>query len=456
MSIVLSVNNVDYYTECSMLSLNKNIIDHKNIYVWLGKISKEARKQLDILAKRYIPDANIVTKLPNLDKYILLEDNIIVNRKLSEPYPFDDTVKYFINGIEVNTEYSHTDFITKQSTGMRWNGNFGHNPYVRISRYVVPPPYLYEMTRNRFDVPLYPFKKNNELLEHPESSGVNTSDNSHSNNVPLISAIMITRMRLKNVKIALKCFFNQSYPNKELIILCDNDEETKQYITSIKDNRIKLVYFSKDEIRKLFPNGVTLGGLRNLSVKYTKGEYIIQWDDDDWYHPGRISSMFSMVLKKKVHLVNLGQWVLAGPEIGSYAISHYRSEGWEGSSIFHRSIFEKVKYPEVAKSEDREFQNLLIKQGFKVFTINNVSWAYLYIYLGHGSGTWGMKHFQNLLLKSERITDQNLIMNINDLLETSSGDYVAPSTNWLLVGVIIGIIVVGAIIMLILYLGKKG
>jgi glycosyltransferase involved in cell wall biosynthesis len=57
--------------------------------------------------------------------------------------------------------------------------------------------------------------------------------------------------------------------------------DTVKLTSSNFDSRVKFFVVKREP-------GRTLGSLRNLDIEMAQGEYVCQWDDDDWYHAGRI------------------------------------------------------------------------------------------------------------------------------------------------------------------------
>lgn len=201
--------------------------------------------------------------------------------------------------------------------------------------------------------------------------------------LPLISCLMITKDRLDKVKIAVNCFINQTYPNKELIILCDSDDGTREYIKDL--NRSDITY--------IFPKGSnrTLGDLRNLSVQIAKGDYVAQWDDDDWYHPSRLSVQMYNILKNNMIGCLLGEWILTWPSKNYYGISDYRKDGYEGSMLINKNYL--PQYPNKRKYEDTDMMQQYLKNHRHSTIILGKGYEWLYVYLVHGSNTWDTKHF---------------------------------------------------------------
>jgi glycosyltransferase involved in cell wall biosynthesis len=106
---------------------------------------------------------------------------------------------------------------------------------------------------------------------------------------PLVSCLCVTEKRVAQLERAIDCFMNQSYENKEMIIIYqESDLDTLRLISKLLDVRIKIL---------CAPSGteVTLGGLRNFSVSKSSGDYFIQWDDNDWHHKDRIKLQMESV-----------------------------------------------------------------------------------------------------------------------------------------------------------------
>ena len=118
---------------------------------------------------------------------------------------------------------------------------------------------------------------------------------------PLVSALMVTRGDIKFVKRAIKLFENQSWSNKELIII--SDKKNERIFSAIEESECKIIFH-------LAPDGFTLGDLRNFSISRANGEFLIQWDDDDLYHKDRILIMMNVLLQANADLAFLSKWQL--------------------------------------------------------------------------------------------------------------------------------------------------
>jgi glycosyltransferase involved in cell wall biosynthesis len=95
---------------------------------------------------------------------------------------------------------------------------------------------------------------------------------------PLVSCIMPTYNRREFVPRALERFLAQDYPNLELLIVDDGTDTVSDLMPT--DPRIR--YWR-------LPQRRSVGEKRNYACGEARGEYIVHWDDDDWYCSNRVS-----------------------------------------------------------------------------------------------------------------------------------------------------------------------
>ena len=144
-----------------------------------------------------------------------------------------------------------------------------------------------------------------------------------SSSLKKISAMMVTKNRLERAKIAIKCFQDQIYSNKELVIICDANDGLEEYVKSLNDSDIKFY--------RIENNSMTLGELRNLAVEKSTGYYLAQWDDDDWYHPSRLIIQVLELEFYNADACMLSSWLMVWPSQNTFVMTHPREDGWEGS-----------------------------------------------------------------------------------------------------------------------------
>ena len=117
--------------------------------------------------------------------------------------------------------------------------------------------------------------------------------------LPLVSCIMpTTGDRRRFLPQAIKCFQRQTYPNLELVILCDGEDDLSDLIPR-DDKRIRYFYLGRDHR--------TIGTKRNVACERAKGDLIAHFDDDDWSHPDRLSFQVGALLAEGAEVCRLSQ-----------------------------------------------------------------------------------------------------------------------------------------------------
>jgi Glycosyltransferases involved in cell wall biogenesis len=208
---------------------------------------------------------------------------------------------------------------------------------------------------------------------------------------PLISCLMVTRNRINHVKRSIKHFYKQTYPNLELIVIDNGKDETTDYCNSLNDERIKVFKIEN-------ASSYMLGDFRNMSLEKASGEFVICWDDDDIYHPSRVSCMFKRLLNTGADAILLSSVLLAWPKKNYYAVSFDRKIGWEGTMLLRKE--KAVKYKSLQISEDTCFVRDLMASGVVVKVIEDPGFFILYTYLVHGSNSWTLSHFRGMFSSS--------------------------------------------------------
>ncbi len=164
----------------------------------------------------------------------------------------------------------------------------------------------------------------------------------------LVSCIMPTYNRRGYVPQAIRCFLRQDYANLELVIV---DDGTDPIIDCVPDNeRIRYIRLDKK---------LTLGAKRNFACEQSRGEFIVHWDDDDWYPSSRVS--------KQVAVLGNGGFDLCGSS-RVYYFDAATDAAWEyrygasgpawvaGNTLAYRkSFWNRNKFPEIQVGEDSRF-----------------------------------------------------------------------------------------------------
>jgi glycosyltransferase involved in cell wall biosynthesis len=201
--------------------------------------------------------------------------------------------------------------------------------------------------------------------------------------VPLVSAVMVTRGNVEMVRSSLASFRAQTWPNKELVVVC----------AAVTAPLRELLNRSNEKLIEV-PGSLTLGNLRNIAVSMASGDYICTWDDDDLYDPSRVAVSMQVIIQAGVAAVFLKQLLIWWPERDVLALSGPRP--WEGSMLAKRAAV--PIYPSMAKSEDFVAVDYLCRQ--HAFALLDA--AKMYCYRITGENTWDEAHFNRLLAQSPK------------------------------------------------------
>lgn len=192
----------------------------------------------------------------------------------------------------------------------------------------------------------------------------------------MVSALMITGKSPdhRNLAwVAIQCFLKQTYQYRELIIV--NDAPDAPWF-GVSPHFTEVVTTP----------GAKLGHLRNLSLETASGDFMIQWDDDDYHHPHRIQLQMenhkpgyaTMLLRQYRLNLLTGASAIAG----SYG---HMNGGIEGTILHERS---EHRYN--AGAESGEDTSYAMKWWPKINPVDNDPEIYVRNY--HGGNTWDEKH----------------------------------------------------------------
>lgn len=157
------------------------------------------------------------------------------------------------------------------------------------------------------------------------------------NKQPLISCLCVTYKKPLLLKRAIACFEAQNYRNKELVILYeDHDIETIHFLrTHALSSRVRQVCVPGTPKK-------TLGELRNIAIQSALGEFVCQWDDDDWYHMNRLTCQYNAIENSNAGGSLLTRWITFNGHSKNAFVSNRRH--WEGSVLCRKSLIVQKAY----------------------------------------------------------------------------------------------------------------
>ena len=213
---------------------------------------------------------------------------------------------------------------------------------------------------------------------------------------PKVSCVTVTVGRVELIKRSIRCYMNQSYPNRNMVILTQGSPEQNAAIAAY-------VHTLQRPDMRVFdaPSSLSLGAMRNTSVELASGDVICQWDDDDLYHPERIAEQYRALradsrrtgvaygefLKLFEHSRELFWCDWSGEPLPSHRLL-------SGTIMFYREMFNAFPtfYPSAGhQSKCEEDLNVLEKLMTKG-EVGRVDQGHQYIYCYHGSNTYDLSH----------------------------------------------------------------
>jgi len=199
-----------------------------------------------------------------------------------------------------------------------------------------------------------------------------------------VSCLCVTRGRVDRLRGVLRCFRDQTWPDRELVLVYEEDDlETARFVRDEASDFPGIVAVCVPGASCL-----PLGALRNLSVARATGDWVCQWDDDDWHHPDRITAQLeSLEGRPGAEASVLSRWIVFDEARGRAHLAPHRA--WEGSLLCRRSTL--PAYPERARGEDTPVIGALERRGQLVL----LERPELYVYVLHGRNSWPRSHFSS-------------------------------------------------------------
>lgn len=212
-----------------------------------------------------------------------------------------------------------------------------------------------------------------------------------------ISCLMITlpvAARLNFAKRSIRSYCEQTYPHRELVIVMEGgDQETRAALTQF------VLDLQRDDIRiHALQDKATLGALRNISVELAHGAIVCQWDDDDLYHPDRMTLQYAFLVQGGYEAVLIQEVMQYYPQVSRMYLTNWRAteaHGHPGTLMAFKS--EALRYPVVGAvarlGEDSTVALQLIARG-RVGYLRDEPTAFVYV--SHGGNSWDMSHHEML------------------------------------------------------------
>ena len=165
---------------------------------------------------------------------------------------------------------------------------------------------------------------------------------------PLVSCIMPTCNRPAFALYAIRYFLQQDYKNKELVIVDDGTNSIQDLVPADKQIR----YIRTTHTR-------TSGEKTNFCVRESRGSLIMQWDDDDWMAPHRISYQVQELLAHDADICGLQQILYCEVFTGKCWLYKYPAKAWPwlagNSWLYKKKYWEQQQFPDVQGAYDTHY-----------------------------------------------------------------------------------------------------
>lgn len=160
---------------------------------------------------------------------------------------------------------------------------------------------------------------------------------------PLVSCLCCTYNRPMLLGESIRCFLDQDYENKRLIVL--NDQEGVQLSM---DNCPDNVSILNSPVRF-----GSLGEKRNFLKSYEVGDFYCIWDDDDLYVPYRLSESIYLMQRDTQYDIIKPKDSFISIDNSGYQVATNR---FHAQAIISKEYMDSHVYPPISLGEDASFE----------------------------------------------------------------------------------------------------
>ncbi|MDZ7773416.1 MAG: glycosyltransferase family 2 protein [Balneolaceae bacterium] len=216
-----------------------------------------------------------------------------------------------------------------------------------------------------------------------------SSDRTEEENPPKVSCLIVTADRRALLRRSIRSWSRQTYSNRELVVVDNGKDTVEDLLEDLPGDQV--------QYERIDPDGdLVLGDLRNISLDQATGDFLMCWDDDDWFHPDRISVQLESLGEEYDACCLLGNlFHINTPQLTDHPYRGYLPDG-SPSSIIHRRDPE-IRYPSLPRQEDTVYLNKWRERRYRKLPL---SYSYLFVRCFHGDNVSGRKHFLRRLRNS--------------------------------------------------------
>jgi glycosyltransferase involved in cell wall biosynthesis len=189
----------------------------------------------------------------------------------------------------------------------------------------------------------------------------------------MISVITCT-IRQTSMNQVFENYVNQNWKSKELIIILNKDD------MEIKEWKKRASKYLNVSVYQL-PESSTLGECLNFGVKKSKYKYVAKFDDDDYYAPNYLSSMYLAFQKTNASVIGKRTCFVYYEHLKLLALHHpnlenrYTEQVAGATLMFKKDVFDKVQFSNSKAGSDVLFQRQCLKAGFKIYSTDRYNYT---------------------------------------------------------------------------------
>ena len=228
----------------------------------------------------------------------------------------------------------------------------------------------------------------------------------HSNMIKTdheITCVCVTKDRLELLSGSIQSYIDQTYTNKNLLIVSQSTPEINKMIgveiAKLNRGDIHLIEVSRD---------LSLGEMRTCGAYEASGDIVCQWDDDDFCHPKRISTQYAALIKNEAMISVYGShlhFYKSSKELYCIDWATEPGEDWKrclsGTMMFFKKINNQYlgivdNFPTAMESHGIEDLGF-IQKSFLEYPYTIVPQGYQYVYVYHGDNICSEEHHNNFI-----------------------------------------------------------
>lgn len=228
-----------------------------------------------------------------------------------------------------------------------------------------------------------------------------------------VTAVMLTGhdpSRLPFARASLRCFLEQSYRDRELLIINQSSDydllASEQPMPGLREIHVSSV--------------LNHGQLWNEAIKHVRTPWVTAWDDDDWHHPHRLT--FQMAHRLASHATLFRRMLFV--DLTTNLVGVISDEiGFSGPMLFPTPTAHNPFDPVAQGADSAYFLRTFGRTGRYVMMENDADdWpgAALYVRFWHGHNNSGESNYAKLL---EKVDQSQVSEDHSALLKTVLPDF---------------------------------